>query len=162
MIVILFSENIFQLQMIRKQSARIHQSLILCRRLTGVDFGEVSFQLAHGPVQEAADGLIGVFLVGRFDDEGHRVIHQALLHAARTDSRSPRGAKPRELGQEAQCPAATVTGRLRAPIAAVPLGAAPTAPVGRRGEAGPRRAAPGRCPPGPPARSRKPGQRYLL
>lgn len=74
--------------MIRKQSARIHQSLILCRRLTGVDFGEVSFQFAHGPVQEAADGLVGVFLVGRFDDEGHRVTHQALVHAARTGSLS--------------------------------------------------------------------------
>lgn len=83
MIFILFSENIFQLQMIRKQSARIHQSLILCRRLTGVHLGEVGLQLAHSPLQKAADGLVGVFLVGGLDDEGHRVLHHALVHAAR-------------------------------------------------------------------------------
>lgn len=34
-----FSENIFQLQMIRKQSARIHQSLILCRLGDGTKKG---------------------------------------------------------------------------------------------------------------------------
>lgn len=34
-----FSENIFQLQVIRKQSARIHQSLILCRLGDGTKKG---------------------------------------------------------------------------------------------------------------------------
>lgn len=69
MVFILFSENIFQLQVIRKQSARIHQPLILCRRLAGVDLGEVGLELPHRPVEEAEDGLVGVLLVGRLDDE---------------------------------------------------------------------------------------------
>lgn len=51
-------------------------------RLTGVHFGEVGLQLPHSPLQKAADGLVGVFLVGGLDDEGHRVLHHALVHAA--------------------------------------------------------------------------------
>lgn len=102
MIFILFSENIFQLQVIGKQSARIHQSLILCGRLAGVNVGEVRLQPAHGPVQKAVDGLVGVLLVGRLDDEGHRVAHHALLHAAGPAPLPPPGTRsrsePRALG----------------------------------------------------------------
>lgn len=95
MIFILFSENIFQLQVIGKQSARIHQSLILCGRLAGVNVGEVRLQPAHGPVQKAVDGLVGVLLVGRLDDEGHRVAHHALLHAAGPAPLPPPGTQSR-------------------------------------------------------------------
>lgn len=49
-------------------------------------------QLAHGPVQEAADGLVGVLLVGGLDDEGHRRTHDALLHAAPAPLSPPPGA----------------------------------------------------------------------
>lgn len=55
-------------------------------RLTGVHFGEVGLQLPHSPLQKAADGLVGVFLVGGLDDEGYRVLHHALVHAARGPS----------------------------------------------------------------------------
>lgn len=47
MIFILFSENIFQLQMIRKQSARIHQSLILCRLGDGDKERNLAFFLLY-------------------------------------------------------------------------------------------------------------------
>lgn len=71
-------------------------------RLAGVNVGEVRLQPAHGPVQKAVDGLVGVLLVGRLDDEGHRVAHHALLHAAGPAPLPPPGTRsrsePRALG----------------------------------------------------------------
>lgn len=63
-------------------------------RLTGVHLGEVALQLAHSPLQKAADGLVGVFLVGGLDDEGHRVLHCALVHAARGPGPAPLSSSP--------------------------------------------------------------------
>lgn len=64
-------------------------------RLAGVNVGEVRLQPAHGPVQKAVDGLVGVLLVGRLDDEGHRVAHHALLHAAGPAPLPPPGTRSR-------------------------------------------------------------------
>lgn len=138
MIFILFSENIFQLQVIREQSARIHQPLILCRRLAGVHLGEVALQPAHGPVQEAADGLVGVLLVGRFDDESdgrrrrrHGGLHPAWLRleqrAQDEEEEEADGERPRAAGVAAARPPAPISVR-REPL----LSPAPALPEGER------------------------------
>lgn len=91
MILVLLSENILQLQVVREKFARIHKPLILGGRPARVDSGQVVLEFLHGPVEEAADGLVVVFLVRRFDDQSHRAVGRARLHGAYSPQREGEG-----------------------------------------------------------------------
>lgn len=81
-ILILLSENVLQLQVIREQLARIDKPLILGGRATRVHPRQVVLEASHGPVEEAAHRLVIVLLVGRSDHKSHRVVGRTRLHGA--------------------------------------------------------------------------------
>lgn len=75
----------------------------------------MAFQSSDGPVQVAADGLVNIFLVGRFDDEGDRRPRYGGLHRGRRLSRRPTDNQAQE-PEEKRLPETGVAARLPAPI----------------------------------------------
>lgn len=84
--------------MIGKQSARIHQSLILRQWFARVHVRQMRFEFPHGPVQEAANSLVAVFLIRRLNDEGHGNLHPVLVHGAPQGGTESRGGAQRGRG----------------------------------------------------------------
>lgn len=87
-ILILLSENVLQLQVIREKLARIDEPLILGRRAARVHPRQVALEAAHGPVEEAAHRLVVVLLVRRSDHQSHRAVGHTRVHGAYSPQRS--------------------------------------------------------------------------
>lgn len=51
-------------------------------RLAGVNVGDVALQPLHRPVEEAADDLVVILLVGGLDDQRYR-IQRSRVHDSR-------------------------------------------------------------------------------
>lgn len=52
-------------------------------RLAGVNVGDVALQSLHRPVEEAADDLVIILLVGGLDDQRYRTIQRSRVHDSR-------------------------------------------------------------------------------